>query len=103
VPQANTKVAKREIRQAALRRRLAVAENISDPTKGFNERRLTFAVYLAAKTIDVHIYDVGVRVDTHPPNLIENHRASDDTAWVATEILEESELLGCEAKSLTTT
>jgi hypothetical protein len=95
-------VAKREIRQAALRRRLAVAENIPYPTKGLNEGRLTFAVYLTAKTIDVYIYDVGVRMNTHPPNLIENHRASDDTPWVATEILEESELLGREAKSLTT-
>src|ERR1035437_4889213 len=95
VPQAKARVAHSEMRQAALRMTgLAVLEDIAHTSQGSNQRLLPLAVDLAAQPVDVNIDDVGIRLNAHAPDLIENHRASDDAARIAAEILQQDGLLG---------
>jgi hypothetical protein len=94
-------VARSETRHAALRRNLAVAENIADSTKGFDERRLAFTIDFTPKAVDMNIDNVGIGVDAHAPNFIENHGAGDDATWIAAEIFKEGELLRREIEGLT--
>ncbi len=51
---------------------------------------------LAAKSIDVNIDDVGGGIETHAPDVIENHGSGDDASGVAAEILEQRKLLAGE-------
>jgi hypothetical protein len=94
VPQANAKLAHREIRQAALRMiGLAVPENISHTSQGSNQRLLSFGVHLAAQAVDVDIDDVCIRLDSHSPNFIENHGSCDDAAGISAQVFQQNELL----------
>jgi hypothetical protein len=58
------------------------------------------AIDLAAQPIDVNIHDVGIRLNAHAPDLVENHRARHHAARIAAEILQQDELLGRELQEL---
>src|ERR1017187_6994110 len=101
VPQANAKVAHREMRQAALCRiGLAVFEDIAHTSQRTNQRLLPVTIDLAAQSIDMNIHNIGVRLDTHAPYFIENHRARHNAARIATEIFQQDKLLGRELQEL---
>src|ERR1700722_13315465 len=94
VPQANASVAQREIRQAALRMiGLAVFENIAHSSQRSNEGSTPFRVYLPAKTVDVYIHNVGIRLDSHTPDFIEDHGACDNAARIPAQIFQKNEFL----------
>jgi hypothetical protein len=94
VPQANASVAHREIRQAALRIiGLAVPENIAYASQRSNEGSTPIRVYLSAQTIDVDIHNIGIRLNSHTPDFIENHGSRDDAARIPAQILQKYELL----------
>src|SRR5579863_1442308 len=94
VPQAKASVAHSEMRHAALRiGGLSVFEDIAHTSQGSNQRLQSPSIHLAAKAINMHIDHVGIGLDAHSPDLIENHGASDNAAGVAAEVLEEDKLL----------
>ena len=63
--------------------------------------RLAFTIDFTAKAVDMNIDDVGIGVDAHAPNFIENHGAGDDATWIAAEIFKQGELLRRETEGLT--
>jgi hypothetical protein len=84
VPQANASVAHRERRHAALRIvGLAVSENITHTSQGSNEGPAPVGVYLPAQAVNMDIHDIGVGLDSHAPDLIENHRSCNDAAGIS--------------------
>src|SRR5271165_6686006 len=95
VPQANASVAHKEIRQAALRMiiGLAVPEDIAYSPQSSNQGTVPIRVNLPPQPVDVHIHNVGVRLDSHAPNLIENHGSGNDPARIPAQILQQNELL----------
>src|ERR1700733_16050445 len=94
VPQANASVAHIEMRQAALRMiGLAVFENIAHPSQRSNEGSTPIRVYLPAKTVDVHVHNVGIRLDSHTPDFVENHGPRDNAACISTQIFQKNEFL----------
>src|SRR5665213_774292 len=94
VPQAKASVAHIEIRQAALRMiGLAVFENIAHSSQRSNEGSTPIRVYLSAKAVDVYIDDVGIRLDSHTPDFIENHGPGDNAARISAQIFQKNEFL----------
>src|SRR5271156_7004085 len=94
VPQANARVAHREIRHAALRMiGLAVFENIAYTSQRSNEGPTPVRVYLPAKTVDVYIDDVGVRLYPHTPDGVQDHGPCDNAACIPTQIFQQNEFL----------
>ena len=94
VPQANASVAHREIRHAALRMiGLAVFENIAHTSQRSNEGSTPIRVYLPAKTVDVNIDDIGIRLYPHTPDFIENHGPCDNAARISAQIFQKYEFL----------
>ena len=94
VPHANASVAHMEIRQAALRMiGLAVVENITHSSQRSNQGSTPIRVYLPAKTVDVYVHDVGVRLDSHTPDFVEDHGPRDDPARISTQIFQQNEFL----------
>src|SRR5580704_2885821 len=94
VPHANASVAHREIRHAALRMiGLAVFENIAHSSQRSNEGSTPIGVYLPTKTVDVYIHDVGIRLDSHTPDFIEDHGACDNAACISAQIFQKYEFL----------
>ena len=77
-------------------RRLFVAEDIADSPDGADEGFTAAGFDLAAESIDVDVDDVGVRLDAHAPDLVEDHGAADDAAGIAAEEFEQRELVGGE-------
>src|ERR1700722_14018521 len=101
VPQANASVAHREIRHAALRMiGLAVPENIAHTSQRSNEGSTPIGVYLPAKTVDVYIDDVGIGLDSHTPDFVEDHGACDNAARIPAQILKKDEFLWCQIQDL---
>src|ERR1700722_18392624 len=85
VPIANASVAQREIRHAALRMTgLAVFEDIANTSQSPNQRLTAFCVHLAAQAVDMHINNIGVRLNSHPPYFGEKHRSSNNSSSVST-------------------
>src|ERR1700739_704947 len=73
VPQAKASVAQSEMRHAALCITvLAFFEDIAPSSQSANQRLLLFPIHLSAQPIDMHIHDVGIRLDAHSPNLVQN-------------------------------
>ena len=94
VPQANASVAQSEMRHAALCSIvLPISENIADTSKSSNERPMPLSIHLSAQAVDVDIHDIGVRLDSHTPYLVENHGSSHDAAGVSAKILQKHKLL----------
>src|ERR1035438_2096754 len=101
VPHANAKVAHSEMRQAALcRMGLAVFEDIANTPKRSNQRLLPLAIHLPPQPIDMHVHNIGVRLDAHSPDLIENHGTRNHAACVPAKILQQYELLRCKLQDL---
>src|SRR5580692_160171 len=83
VPQANASVAHSEIRHAALRMiGLAVFENIAYTSQRSNQGTAPVRVHLPAQAVDVYIHDIGIRLDSHTPHLVEDHRSCHHTARI---------------------
>jgi hypothetical protein len=88
VPKAKARLAQNEMRHAALRNfGLAVFEDIAHTSQRSNQRLLPLAIHLPAQAVDVNINDVGVRVDSHAPDLIQNHGTSHYSAGIAAKVL----------------
>src|SRR5580693_2712423 len=97
VPQANASVAHREIRHAALLIiGLAVFENIAHTSQRSNEGSTPIPVYLPAKTVDVYIDDVSIRLYPHAPDCVENHGSCDHAARIPAQIFQQNEFLRCQ-------
>src|SRR3984885_15629396 len=87
VPQANASVAHIEMRQAALRMiGLAVFENIAHTSQRSNEGSTPVRVYLPAKTVDVNVDDIGIRLYSHTPDFIKDQGPGDKGACISTQI-----------------
>jgi|SRR5580698_5245071 hypothetical protein len=94
VPQANASVAHREIRHAALRIiGLAVFENIAHTSQRSNEGSTPLRVHLPAKTVDMNIDDIGIRLYPHTPDFIEDHGPRDNAARISAQIFQKNEFL----------
>src|SRR5271157_819503 len=95
VPKAKARVAQSEILHAALRTLcLPVFEDIAHTSQSSNQRLLPLAIHLAAQAVYVNIHNIGIGLNAHTPNLVENHRARDDAARIPAEIFEQDEFLG---------
>jgi hypothetical protein len=70
---------------------LAVFENIAHTSQRPNEGSTPIRVYLPAKTVDVYLDDVGIRLYPHTPDFIEDHGAGDNAAGVSAQILQKNE------------
>jgi hypothetical protein len=82
------------MRQAALRMgSLSVFEDIPYTSHRFDQGRLPGAVDLSAQPVDVHIHNIGVRLDAHSPYLVEDHGPGNYTAGVSTKVLQQDEFL----------
>src|SRR5208337_2976752 len=89
VPHAKASVAQSEMRQAALRiAGLPVFEDIAHTSHGPNQRLLPRAVNLAAQPVNMHVNHVGVRLNAHPPHLVQNHRSRDHASRIPAQILQ---------------
>src|SRR5271154_1049710 len=94
VPQANARVAHKEICHAALRIfGSAIFEDISDTSQCSYQGLAPLSIYLPAQTVDVNIDNVRIRLNAHPPNLIEDHGPCNNPARVSAQIRQKSELL----------
>src|SRR5215468_1403905 len=101
LPRAKASVVQTAIRQAAVfREGLRSFENISDSPNRLDERLCAVPVHFAAQTINVHVDDIRGGIDSHAPDMIENHRSSHNAALVSTEVLQKHELLRRELKRL---
>ena len=56
-----------------------------------DEGRVEVLVDLASQTADVHIDDVGLRVEVIVPDVLEQHRPGDDLVAVAHQVFEQAE------------
>src|ERR1700722_5112980 len=91
---AKARVVQIEIRQAAVARRiLGMFQNVSDAANGVDERWDGVRVHLAAQAINVDINYVRCRVYPHSPNVIQNHRTSDNSPGIPAKIFQERKLL----------
>src|SRR4051794_40712206 len=94
VPHVNASVAHIEMRHAALRTGgLPVLEDITHSSQGPNQRHLAVAVHLAPKTVDVHVDDIGVRLNAHAPYLIKNHGSRDHPAGIPAQVFKKHKFL----------
>src|ERR1700759_108498 len=99
---ANATVGQAEILHAAVERKGSrFLNDIADSADRMYERPLARAIYFRSQTVDVYVDDVGGWIKTHTPDMVEDHRASDDTARVAAQILEQRELLRRKLEQLT--
>src|SRR5450432_4165305 len=103
VTSANARVVHIEIRQAAvLRKFLSSLENIANAAYGVDQWSWRVVIYLAAQTIDVDIHNIGCRINPHPPDMVQNHRASYHATFVAAQILQQRKLLWGQLKQMIT-
>src|SRR5665213_3955407 len=103
VPQANASVAHKEIRHAALRMiGLAVFENIAHTAQRSNQGLTPSRVDLPAKTVDMYVHDVSVRLDSHTPDFVEDHGPRDNAACISTQIFQKYKFLRRQIQDLPT-
>jgi hypothetical protein len=50
-------------------------------------------IYLASQAIDVDVHHVRRGINSHAPNVVQNHRASNHSAGISTKIFQEGKLL----------
>src|ERR1700758_2310542 len=101
VPRANAMVVQIEIRQAAVARKfLGMFENVADATNCVNQRSWGVMIDFAAQTIDMNIHNVGCRIDSHTPDMVQNHRPGDYSTFIAAKILQQRKLLWCQLQQV---
>src|SRR6516164_9157301 len=66
-------------------------EHEADAAHRLDQRQREIAVDLVAQATDLHVDDVGLRVEVVVPHRFEQHAARDDLALVAYEIFEQAE------------
>ena len=94
VPKENASVVHKAMRHAAVLRKFSnLLQDVPNTANRVNQRPAIFAVNLAAQTIDMNVHNVGAGVNTHAPNVVQDHRASNNPACVAAKILQQRELL----------
>src|SRR5579875_1384378 len=67
-------------------------EAVSGAADGVDQGALELPVDLAPQPPDMHIDDIGARIEMIIPHALEQHGARDDAAGVAHQIFEEAEL-----------
>jgi hypothetical protein len=82
---------------------LSVFEDIAHTSHGSDEGNQPRTVHFTAEAVDMDIHHVCVRLDAHAPDLVENHRACDDAAGIAAQILKKHELLLSKLEDLAST
>ena len=101
VPSANARVVQIEIRQAAVVRKfLGILENIANTTNCVDQRSRGVIVYLAAQPINMDIDDVGCGINPHPPDMVQNHSASNYAPLIPAKIFQQRELLWGQLKQV---
>jgi hypothetical protein len=65
-----------------------------------NERFHAFSIDLRAQTVDMDIDNIRGWIDSHFPDVIQNHRPGHDASFISAEILEQNELLSSQLKGL---
>src|SRR5689334_17864785 len=75
-------------------------EAISDAANRMNQRIGLLVVDLSAQASDINIDDVGRRVEMKIPDVLQQHGAGYDAAFIAHEILQQLELPGKEVDPL---
>src|ERR1700677_1366736 len=94
VPSANARVVQIESRQAAVVRSvLGMLENIANTPNGVDQRSRRVMVNLTPQTIDMDVDHVGGGIDSHPPDVVQNHGASHHSAFISTKIFQQRKLL----------
>src|SRR5690242_14230655 len=88
---------KRSSAKSAASRKLAVVsvllrrpDGISRPAYRLDQPRLAVLIDLGAEAADLRLDDLGTRLEVELPDVLEDHRAGDDAAGVAHEVLEEA-------------
>src|SRR5208282_245790 len=94
VPRANARVVQIEIRHAAVARKfLGILENIANTANCVDQWPPGVMVHLAAQTIDMDIHNIGCGINSHPPNVVQNHGASYHATFIPAKILQQRKLL----------
>src|SRR5208282_3786294 len=94
VPRANASVVQTEMRHAAVVRIiLGSLQHVSDAPDRVNQRCAAKGVHFASQTIDMHIDDIGCRIDSHTPHVVQDHRSSHHTSRIAAKVFQERKLL----------
>ena len=89
VPSANAKVVQIEIRQAAVVRRfLGMFENVANTANRMNQRSGRVMIYLATETINVNIDHIGCGVNSHFPDMIQNHGSGHNPPLIAAKVFQ---------------
>src|SRR5579863_8992637 len=66
-------------------------EHVARSSDGVDQRRREAAIDFAAQAADLHIDDVGLRIEMAVPHCFEQHGAGDDLALVAHQISEQAQ------------
>jgi hypothetical protein len=83
-----------EIRQeAVVRKFLGMFEDIANAANCVNQRSPGVMIHFAAQTINVNIDDVRRGVNSHLPDMIQNHSPGHDSAFVPAKIFQQRKLL----------
>src|SRR5581483_383797 len=102
VPKAKASVVQIAMRQAAVQRSGAF-ENIPDSTDGVNQRPNIGRIDLVPQPVNMHVDNISCGIDSHFPDMIEDHGASHDPPFIADKILQQGEFLRRELKLLIAT
>src|SRR5919202_2658153 len=79
-------------RKTVVRKSLSVVtDHVSGAADRVQERPVEALVNLGPQTRDVHVNDVGLRIEVIVPDIFEQNRARDDMARMAHQIFEEAE------------
>src|SRR5258708_5953524 len=100
LPMANDNVVHTEIPHAAVDRSSRILENISNSADRVNEWAPAIRIHLAAQTVNVHVYYVRCSIDTHAPDVIEDHGSRHYASSIAAEIFKQRKLLRSKLQQL---
>ncbi len=82
------------MRQAAVVREiLGMLEHVPNAADGVNQRCASIGVNFVSQAINVDIDHVSCGIDSHTPDVIEDHGTSYNTAGIAAKIFQERKLL----------
>src|SRR5579864_74218 len=103
VPMANAVAVQMEIRHAAVvRSRLGIFQNVPYSANGMNQGPCGRMIYFAAQAVNVNIYHIRSRINSHSPHMVKDHRAGHNPSHIPAKILEQGELLRSQLQQLVT-